>query len=324
MKNNSILITGSSGFIGQYLASKFCKNFRVIGIDIETIKKNYCDYFYKLDIRNTKELQKIFKNHKVDYVIHSAAAKDLLWCENNKNEAYDINFFSSIKLCALSRKNKAKFIYISSDQVFDGKSKNSEENSNKNPINYYGILKNMVENEIVDYKNVTICRTAMVFGNIPKNQAKLFNKIKSENTLKVQSFIVQHLIYKLSKNQEIILPRDEYCNPTSNMLFFRQIENVIEKNLSGMLHLCGGERISRYNFGKEIAKIYNLNKKLIVPLKVNNPLRPKDVSMSFYKTQKKLGIRFSKITKMIQWLRKEVNDEDFQYIKSIECDNSRE
>ncbi len=323
MKNNIILITGSSGFVGQYLASKFCKNFYVIGIDTELIKNNYCDRFYKFDIRDSKKLKKIFENNRINYVIHSAAVKDLLWCENNKKEAYDVNFVSSIKLCFLSRKNKAKFIYISSDQVFDGKSKNSKENSNKNPINYYGKLKDMVEEKIVYFKDVAICRTAMVFGNIPKNQRKLFNKIKNENSLGVQGFIVQHLIYKLSKNQKIILPQDEYCNPTSNMLLFKQIKIVIEKNLSGILHLCGGERISRYNFGKKIAKTYNLNVNLIDPLKFNNPLRPKDVSMGFYKTQEKIGIRFSKVIDMIQQTKKEIDHEYFQHLKSVKYNNSR-
>lgn len=318
MKKDSILITGSSGFIGQYLVSKLRTSFYTIGIDIESIQNDQCDHFYELDIRNSKKIKEIFKRHKVNYVIHSAAAKDLLWCENNKKKAYDINFTSSIKLHNLSNKNNAKFIYISSDQVFDGKSKNSKENSNKNPLNYYGKLKDKVERKIIGSKRTAICRTAMVFGNIPMNQKKIFGKIKNKNSLKVQGFIIQHLIYKLSNNQKFILPQDEYCNPTSNMLLSKQIKSVIEKDLSGILHLCGGERISRYDFGKKIAKIYNLNADLIVPLKVNNPLRPKDVSMSFSDTQKKIGVSFSKVNDMIRQIKKENGNGSIRYIGTNE------
>ncbi len=324
MKSNSILITGSSGFIGQYLSLKFSKNFCVIGIDTKSLKNNYCDYFYNFDIRDEEKIKKIFENHKIDYVIHSAAAKDLSWCESNKKEAYNINFTSTIKLFNLSRKNKAKFIYISSDQVFNGKSKNSKEDSDKNPINYYGTLKNMAEEKIIGFKDVAICRTAMVFGNILQNQIKLFNKTKNDNILKVQSFVVQHLVYRLSKNQRIILPKDEYCNPTSNMLLFKQIRGVIKKDLSGILHLCGGERVSRYGFGKKIAKAYNLDISLIDPLQFNNPLRPKDVSMNFRKTQKKLEICFSKVTDMIQQIKEEANHEDFQYFRTGKYNKSGE
>jgi len=119
------------------------------------------------------------------------------------------------------------------------------------------------------------------------------------------------------------LPQDEYCNPTSNMLLFEQINAVIEKDISGILHLCGGERISRYDFGKKIAKIYDFDTDLIDPLKVNNPLRPKDVSMSFSETQKKLGISFDKINNMIEQIKKENGNECIQYLRADEYNKAR-
>jgi len=214
----TILITGASGFIGEYLAKEFSKNFNIIGIDIIQNKNSFFKEFFTLDIRNYKKVKNIFKKNKVDIVIHSAAVKDLQWCEGNKKEAYSINHLSTIQLYKLSRINNAKFIFISSDQVFDGKRGDYHENSIKNPINYYGKLKVLSEEFLKNKPNVAICRTAMVFGKIPENQKKIFNKIKQKDFLVVQGYIIDHLVYRLKHNQKIKLSKEEWCNPTSNSL----------------------------------------------------------------------------------------------------------
>ena len=68
-----ILITGGSGLLGQYLNLQSFGNF-----DILTLFNNNpgnCTDFNsaKVDIRNEKELGKVFKEFKPDVVIHSAA-----------------------------------------------------------------------------------------------------------------------------------------------------------------------------------------------------------------------------------------------------------
>ena len=83
-----ILITGSAGFIGFQLSLKLLqKGNTVIGVDNlnnyydVSLKKNrnkilkkYTKYiFYKLDLKNKNQLNKVFKKHKIDCVINLAA-----------------------------------------------------------------------------------------------------------------------------------------------------------------------------------------------------------------------------------------------------------
>lgn len=91
-------------------------------------------------------------------------------------------------------------------------------------------------------------------------------------------------------------------SPTSVELIYRQIKEVINKNISGILHCCGGERISRYEFGLKIAKFYNLDSQYISPEDSNDPLRPKDVSLNVKESQKKLGFIFDNIEEMLKKL----------------------
>ena len=303
-KEKTILITGVNGFIGQYIGKELMKDFKVIGLDIVDNNEKKWNKFYLGDIRDKNLLEEIFLQNKIDIVIHLGAEKALIKCENNKKERYEINYQVTMNLYKLSKKYQAKFIFISSDQVFDGKLGNYREDSFCSPINYYGELKLKVENDLLKEKdkNITICRTALDFGKIPENQREIFDSVKKNDKLLVQGFIIDHIIYKLKSREKIILPQNEYMSPTSVELIYRQIKEVINKNISGILHCCGGERISRYEFGLKIAKFYNLDSQYISPEDSNDPLRPKDVSLNVEESQKKLGFIFDNIEEMLKKL----------------------
>ena len=295
----NILITGASGFIGEYLSKKFSEDYNVIGMDIKDNKKSFFKKFYSGDICDNQLLDKIFSEEEIDYVIHSAAGKHLIWCEENKEAANKSNFLATKEIYQRTKKTGAKLLFISSDQVFDGKVGDYSESSTKNAINYYGKLKDFCEEVLIKDPNVAICRAALVFGKIPANQKEFFNEIREKDFLGVQGYIVDHVLYKLKNNEKIILPEDEFCSPTSNPLLFRQLRSIIEKNLGGIFHCCGGEKVSRYEFGKKIARLFNLDENFIDSGFSGDPLRPKDVSMEFKESEKSMGIKFPKLNEMI-------------------------
>ncbi|MDD3322171.1 MAG: sugar nucleotide-binding protein [Paludibacter sp.] len=288
----TILITGSSGFIGNYLAEKFREDYIIIGIDKESIERKFNGFFYKIDIKNYKEIEKVFDLHSIDYVIHAAAEKSLSKCENNFEAAYHTNFTATIEIYNLAKRKNAKFIFISSDQVFDGKHGNYLEESNTKAINQYGELKVLAENILKKDINVAICRTAMVFGEIPTHQLTYFDNIKNHSTLVVQGFIVQHVLHKLTNKEPIILPEDEFITPTSIELLFCQLKIILEENITGIIHCCGSEKVSRYEFGKMIAKRFDLDDRYVIAGVSNDLIRPKDVSLDTTQSSRILNMRF--------------------------------
>lgn len=295
----TILITGSSGFIGNYLVEKFKEDYIIIGVDKDDINSKFNGFFYKIDIKNYKEIEKVFDSHSIDYVIHAAAEKALSACEKNFESAYHINFISTVEIYNLAKIKNAKFIFISSDQVFDGKNGNYLEKSNTKAINQYGELKILAENMLKKDKNVAICRTAMVFGEIPNHQLTYFDNIKNHSTLVVQGFIVQHVLYKLMNNESIMLPEDEFITPTSIELLFCQLKIILEENITGIIHCCGSEKVSRYEFGKMIAKRFNLDDRYVIAGLSNDLIRPKDVSLNTAQSSRILNMRFCDVKTML-------------------------
>jgi len=93
----SILITGRAGYIGSHTVKYFLQQNEDV-IVLDNLQSGHrqaidADYFYKIDIRNKEELDKVFKSHKIDAVIHFEA--NLLVGESMKklHEYYHNNVY---------------------------------------------------------------------------------------------------------------------------------------------------------------------------------------------------------------------------------------
>ena len=84
-KNNTILLTGATGYLGGYLLNAFLNDgYKVLAVCLnhnETLKiaagGGICNSIY-LD---TDNLEDVFKNNKIDYIVHTAT----LYGRNNEN-----------------------------------------------------------------------------------------------------------------------------------------------------------------------------------------------------------------------------------------------
>jgi CDP-paratose 2-epimerase len=139
-KNKKVLITGSAGLIGSE-SSKFFANlgFEVHGIDNnmrqyffgeeastewskKQLKKNLKDkYFhYQVDIRDNKELEKIFKKNAFDLIIHTAAQPSHDWAAKEPVTDFTINALGTLYMLENYRKYSpdAVFIFTSTNKVY--------------------------------------------------------------------------------------------------------------------------------------------------------------------------------------------------------------
>ena len=182
-----ILITGGAGYVGSALTKGILlkrKDFdRVIVYDnlskgrlqsighlIELFKKRLI--FFKGDIRDIVDLEKMFKHFHIDTVIHLAAIVDAFSTnrEGKDTECVIVNEKATKELARLSKKYKVKnFIYQSSVSVYS-KGENLKEDDKKTPLTTYGRAKLKGE-EILKLNdpdfNVIILRPATVFGYSP-------------------------------------------------------------------------------------------------------------------------------------------------------------
>lgn len=119
----NILITGGAGFIGSHVCDLLIQNgYNVIIVDNlssgfnSNLNKNA--KFYNLDI-NSKNLENVFKENKIDYVFHFAAQASVSFSTNNPTEDATENILGSINVLKCSKKyGIKKFITISTAAVY--------------------------------------------------------------------------------------------------------------------------------------------------------------------------------------------------------------
>ncbi len=157
-RKSNILITGVAGFIGFNLSISLLKdNKNIIGIDnindyysvklkkdrLKELNKFKNFKFFKIDLVNYKNLNKIFRKYKIDKIIHLAAQAGVRYSIENPKKYLNSNFVGFFNILELSRVNKiTKIIYASSSSVYGNTKKFPlNEYSNLNPNNFYGLSK---------------------------------------------------------------------------------------------------------------------------------------------------------------------------------------
>jgi nucleoside-diphosphate-sugar epimerase len=139
-----ILLTGATGFIGSNLFLKLRRHkYEVIGLALKQAK--IADQkILALDLKNKRKVQDFFTNHKIDTVIHLAAAVPAKFTNNiEEKRIFDDNLLSTSNLLdAFGRSRAGLFIYASSISVIGQPCFFSvDETHPLNPNNFYSLSK---------------------------------------------------------------------------------------------------------------------------------------------------------------------------------------
>ena len=175
----AILVTGGAGFIGSHTCVELLNaGYEIVVVDnyynanpksLERVKELTGKDFksYERDIRDSEGMDKIFKENKIDAVIHFAGLKAVGESCQKPIEYYDNNIGGTLKLCDVMRNNGCKNIVFSSSATVYGMNNVSplkETMKTGGTTNPYGTTKYMIEIILEDiYKsdnewNVTLLR----------------------------------------------------------------------------------------------------------------------------------------------------------------------
>ena len=159
-----ILVTGGCGYIGSHTCVELLNDgYEVIVVDnlsnakeevIDKIEKitNKKVKFYKEDLRNKELVTKIFKENKIDAVIHFAGLKAVGESVSKPLEYYDNNINSTLVLLEVMKEFNCKNIIFSSSATVYGKPEKLpiKEDSKLSTTNPYGTTKLMIERILKD------------------------------------------------------------------------------------------------------------------------------------------------------------------------------
>jgi dTDP-4-dehydrorhamnose reductase len=220
-----VWITGAHGLIGNYLvqtAPRFAPHWRVRAL-------TRADF----DLLDFAAVEREFKNDRPQLVIHCAAVSTVVEAQKNPDHAWRVNVEMTRLLAGLAA--EGRFIFFSTDLVFDGRRGNYVEADPVNPLTRYGETKAAAEKIVGQNPRHLVVRTSINGGvSIPGNRA--FNE--------------QLRAALQASGQGMTLFTDEFRCPIPAVETARVVWELAQKNGAGIFQVAGAEKLSRWQIGQ--------------------------------------------------------------------------
>ncbi|MDQ2974414.1 MAG: SDR family oxidoreductase [Acidobacteriota bacterium] len=275
-----LLITGGSGFVGQNLARYFAPRRQTVTTYFTHPPPASAERSIHLDIRDAEAMFSIFDQVRPAAVIHAAGNKNLRFCEEQPDEAFRVNAGGTQNVARACRRVGAKLIYLSTDLVFSCVEGNYQEHDVPEPTLAYGKSKLLGEKFALEkLDQVAVCRSGGIYGK--------------------GSPLLQWFVGEIEAGQTVECFTDVFNTPTYVDNLGEMMETVLEKQLVGVFHTVGRERVSRFEFFRAYAETLGLDVSLLSPvsfkdLKDTLLLQP-DSSLAIAETAKKLRLTFNSV-----------------------------
>lgn len=229
-----ILVMGVAGMAGNTI-NKYLSSLNKYDIITTARNNNYIVPTFILDIETRLPiLARIMKDIQPDIVINCIGLL-VKQCQDDMAKAIYINSYLPHYLEMLTKNTKTKIIHLSTDCVNNGLKGNYSETDIPNETSNYGRSKAL--GEIVNDKDLTI-RLSIIGNELKKNGTGLFHWfIKQQD--KCKGFT------------------RAYWNGITCLELAKQIDKIIDTNLTGLYHLAPDFKISKYNLLQLIAEVFN-------------------------------------------------------------------
>ena len=264
-KVSNIFITGGAGYIGSHcVVSLIESGYRPIILDnfsnshlsvikkLEIITKKKIT-FYKVDIRNKKKLNSIFKKHKCHSVIHCAGFKAVGESVKKPISYFDNNIGSTLSLLECMKKNNVyRIIFSSSCTVYDETQSLPWKETSKigNTKNPYATSKYIIERLLMDLAssdNKWSIRIARYFNAIGNHSSGL---IKDSPT-GIPTYLLPYIL-KVAKKELPLLRVYGKNYKTKDGTCIRDFIHVMDL-ANGHVAMLKNKRLKKglkvYNFG---------------------------------------------------------------------------
>tara|TARA_B100001093_G_scaffold518259_1_gene602487 strand:+ start:1435 stop:2289 length:855 start_codon:yes stop_codon:yes gene_type:complete len=224
----TVLMTGSSGFIGRHVKKKLKSHgFDLIENSRSKIEKKNTIYSH-LDLSDLTSIRKIFEENKIDVVIHLGTKVGF---NKNISELFVENVMATKLIADLAFKQNSFLIFASGTIVYNSNIEFVDDQTKPDPDNSYGKSKLLAENYIIESGvRYSIHRISGVFGYNGPTHLSLNNSIM---------MALNNKQLKLINNN----------NVQRNYIYVKDIAEIIYKtvieDING-IHIVAGEEIKTF------------------------------------------------------------------------------
>ena len=200
----------------------------------------------QMDITNKKQVESCVFYSEPDVIIHCAAYTAVDNAEDDVERCTLVNETGTKNLLDECKRVGAKFVYVSTDYVFDGTKDITDSYytyDETNPIGVYGRTKLNGENYVREYDKHFIVRTSWVFGENGNN-------------------FVKTMLRLAETRDEVSVVADQYGSPTYTVDLAKLLVDMALTEKYGTYHANNEGYCSWAEFAEKIFKVNNLDVKV--------------------------------------------------------------
>lgn len=271
-----LLITGDTGLLGSSIAAEALRQFDVVGISRAKPLTSPEWKHASLDLRDKDATMRLLEEIRPSCVIHCAAATDVEQCERDPAGTYSLNVVATEQLARWSARS-SKFVYVSTDSVFDGNRGGYREEDSPRPLNEYARSK--AESERVTHRcdpDALVVRTNFIGWNKAgrPNLGKWFHDC-------------------LVRGEELPAFEDVRFSPLFVEDLAKLILELLARGAKGLFHVAARDSCTKYEFAHRLGRTLHLGTSQIIPSLLRDAAfrakRPKDTSLCVGKCEERLG-----------------------------------
>jgi dTDP-4-dehydrorhamnose reductase len=244
-----LLVTGASGQLGAYLLRELRgTDWQVTAWSGSRAGTLFGVPLQPVDLADRAAVTTAFRDAKPHAVLHAAALSSVAACQGDPERAVQVNVAGTRHLVELATVNQARLLFVSTDLVFNGEKGNYTETDAPAPLSIYGKTKRAAEEAVLAVAGHLVVRVSLLFG------PSLIGK---------DSYFDQQ-VRALRTGQPINLFEDEWRTPLAYPTAAQALRQLVASSVSGLLHVGGGERLSRLEMGHRLARVLQVDPSVIV------------------------------------------------------------
>lgn len=235
-----ILVVGASGQVGTQVLRLLPS-----GSAIPTSRRAERPGWTAVDLATVSEAEadELVRRFEIATIYCIGGMTNVDGCESTPELARRINCEGPAILAGVAAKRGVRFVYFSTDYVFNGRNGPYAEDAPADPICAYGRSKWQGELAVRDAHPVAlVIRTTTVYGPDPNGRNFLYSLRKG-----------------LAGTKPFRVPADQVATPTYNVDLAAAVVALTESGAQGVFHVAGPDVVSRLEFARRAAAVMGLD-----------------------------------------------------------------
>lgn len=221
-------VTGAGGLIGSHvvrLAPELAPGWQTVPLRRQL-----------LDLGDAHAVHARFEAERPRLLVHCAAMTNTAACERDPTRAHQANVEVTARLAELFA--AGRMLFFSTDLVFDGSKGWHEEGDATRPLGVYGATKAEAERIVLKHPNHLVLRTSMNGGRSPTRDRGFNEQLRNA----------------WKRKETATLFTDEFRCPLPAQITARAAWELALQPLTGIWHVAGAQRLSRWEIGELVAQ----------------------------------------------------------------------